>query len=363
LLVEEIETPALLIDLDILERNIAKMKERMAGKKCGFRPHVKAHKSPFVAHKQIASGAIGLTCQTIDEAEAMALNGIRDILLTNMVVSQAKIKRTLNLLAHSKIAVTVDNEQNVRALASEAEKSGKVLDVLVEINVGQNRTGVFPGKPALDLALEINRRPSLHFKGLMGYEGHLQCSIPDFEERKKKCKETLAPLIETRDLILDARIPVEIVSSGGTGTYNITSEIYGITEIQPGSYVTMDHRYKIIETSGRDFGCSLSLLSTVVSRPAKDRAIVDLGWKSVGLEYQIFGWQGMPLAKNREGVTYNPGGDEHGILSLKGSGTDLEIGDRIEFIPAHCDTALNLHGKFYGTRRDNVEVICSTVRR
>lgn len=247
MLVEEIETPALLIDLDILEKNISTMKEKMAGKKSKFRPHVKAHKSPFVAHKQIASGAIGVTCQTIDEAEAMALkNGIQDILLTNMVVSPNKIKRILNLLAHSKISITVDNEQNVRALASEAEKSGKILDVVVEINVGQNRTGVSPGKAALDLAFEISRHPSLHFKGLMGYEGNLQCSIPDYEERKKKCKEALSPLIETRDMIVDSRIPVEIVTAGGTGTYNITSDIEGITEIQPGSYVTMDHRYRMI---------------------------------------------------------------------------------------------------------------------
>lgn len=107
----------------------------------------------------------------------------------------------------------------------------------------------------------------------------------------------------------------------------------------------------------------MSLLATVVSRPTSDRAVVDLGWKSVGLEYQILGWNGMPLAKNIYGITYSPGGDEHGILSLKGSSVDLKIGDRIEFIPAHCDTALNLYGKFYGTRQGNVEVICPTVRR
>jgi D-serine deaminase-like pyridoxal phosphate-dependent protein len=364
LLVEEIETPALLIDLDILEKNIATMKEKMSGKKSSFRPHVKAHKSPFIAHKQIRSGAIGITCQTIDEAEVMARNGIQDILLTNMVVTTSKIGRILNLLAYSKVAVTVDNEQNVRALASEAAKKGRTLDVVVEINVGQNRMGVPPGKPALDLALEINRHPSLHFKGLMGYEGHLQCSIPNFEERKRKTHEALAPLIETKDLLVNSHIPVEIVTAGGTGTYNITSDIGGVTEIQPGSYVTMDHRYRMIETCGRDFDCSLSLLATVLSRPSGDRAIVDLGWKSVGLEYQILGWQGMPQAKkDLDGITYSPGGDEHGILSLKGRSQDLRIGDKIEFIPAHCDTALNLYGSFYGTRRGEVEVVCPIARR
>jgi D-serine deaminase-like pyridoxal phosphate-dependent protein len=363
MLIEEIETPALLIDLDILEKNIATMKDKMAGKRASFRPHAKAHKSPFVAHKQIRSGAIGVTCQTIDEAEAMALNGIQDILLTNMIVTPSKIKRVLNLLAHSKIAVTVDNEDNIRAIASEAVKNGRALDLVVEINVGQNRTGVSPGRAALDLALEISKHPYLRFKGLMGYEGHLQCSIPDFEERKKKTKEAIAPLIETKDMIIDAHIPVEIVTAGGTGTYNITSDIEGVTEIQPGSYVTMDHRYRMIDTCGRDFGCSLSLLTTVVSRPSSDRAVIDLGWKSVGLEYQIIGWQGMPEAKGVEGITYSPGGDEHGLLKLKGTSQDLRIGNKIEFIPAHCDSALNLYSKFYGIRKGEVEAICQITRR
>ena len=361
--IEEIETPALLIDLDILEKNIATMREKLSSKKCGYRPHVKAHKSAFVAHKQLANGAIGVTCQTIEEAEAMALSGVPDILLTNMVVSRGKIKRVLNLLHHSKIMVTVDSLENAKALASEAEKSHQVLDIVVEINVGQNRTGVAPGNAALDLVREVTGQRSLHFKGLMGYEGHLQCSIPDFEERKKKCGEALSHLLLTKELVEDEHIDVEIVTAGGTGTYNIASEITGITEIQPGSYVTMDHRYRMIDTCGKDFGCSMSVLATVISRPTNNRAVIDLGWKSVGLEYQILGWEGMPVAKNLEGVSYSPGGDEHGILTLSGLSENLRLGERVEFIPSHCDTTLNLHGSFYGVRRDDVEVICPTVRR
>src|SRR5579863_5142231 len=188
MLVEEIETPALLIDLDLLEKNIATMKEKLSGTGCPLRPHVKAHKSPFVAHKQLASGAIGVTCQTIEEAEAMAQSGIQDILLTNMVVTENKIGRVLNILHNSKIAVTVDNLDNVKLLANEAEKRNQILDLIVEINVGQNRTGVLPGEAGLALAKEITKSRNLHFKGLMGYEGHLQCSIPDFDARKEKCK-------------------------------------------------------------------------------------------------------------------------------------------------------------------------------
>lgn len=362
--IEDIETPALVIDLDILDQNIRTMKDKLSGTKCSLRPHAKAHKSAFVAHKQIKEGgAIGVTCQTLDEAEAMTLGGIDDILLTNMVVTPSKINRVLNVLQHSKIAVTVDNAENVRMIADAAEKRKQVVGLVVEVNVGQNRTGVPPGRPALDLAQEIVKERSLDFKGLMGYEGHLQCSIPDFSERKAKCEETLAPLIKTKDMILDSRIPVEIVTAGGTGTYNITSKIEGVTEIQPGSYVTMDHRYRMMETCGRDFPSSLSVLATVVSRPSSERAVVDMGWKSIGIEYQIFNWDGMPQTKNHDGVTYSPGGDEHGILSLKGSSLDLKIGDKIEFIPAHCNTTLNLYGRFYGIRKGSVEIVCPTARR
>jgi D-serine deaminase-like pyridoxal phosphate-dependent protein len=361
--IREIETPAVLVDLDILERNIATMREKLSARQCGLRPHAKAHKSAFVAHKQLAAGAIGVTCQTVDEAETMVMSGVNDVLLTNMVVTHSKINRILNLLKHSRVSVTVDNLENIRALGFMADEAGKILDLVVEINVGQNRTGVSPGRPALDLARHINVQRALRFKGLMGYEGHLQCTIPNFDERSKKTREALAPLIETKHLIEDAHIPVGVVTAGGTGTYNITSAIEGVTEIQPGSYVTMDHRYRMMDTSGKDFGCSLSVLATVISRPSKERAIVDLGWKSVGLEYQILGWQGMPVAKNDNGISYSPGGDEHGILTLSGESTNLKLGDKIEFIPSHCDTTLNLHGKFYGVRKENVEVVCPTVRR
>ena len=161
--VDDVETPALLIDLEVLESNIATMKEKMKGKKCGYRPHVKAHKSPFIAQKQLASGALGVTCQTIEEAEAMMLSGVQEILLTNPAVTESKIGRTLAIGANSSVAVTVDNAENVKALASAAERKGRVLDVVVEVNVGQNRTGVAPGKPALELIRVVEGLRSLRF--------------------------------------------------------------------------------------------------------------------------------------------------------------------------------------------------------
>ena len=355
---EEIETPALLIDLDAMERNILKMSQYFEGKKCGYRPHAKTHKSPFIAHKQIRSGARGIACQTLDEAEVMVCAGIPDILITHMIVTQSKMQRLMRLLRHANIAVTVDNSANIKALGSLARTEEVSLGILVELNVGQNRTGVGPLKPVLTLAKEITQTPGLMFKGIMGYEGQLQCAIPDFEERKVKCQEALAPLLESKDLLEDAGIHVETVTTGGTGTYNIDSEMRGVTEIQPGSYVVMDGRYKLIETCGRDFECALTILSTVVSRPAPNRAIVDLGWKGCSIEYQIYGWQGMPEPVDVTHVKYGLGGDEHGILTLEDSKSTMKIGDRIRFLPSHCDTTINLYDKFYGVREGEVELIC-----
>jgi D-serine deaminase-like pyridoxal phosphate-dependent protein len=307
---EDIGTPALLIDLDAMERNIQKMSQYFEGKKCCYRPHAKT-KSPFIAHKQIRSGARGIACQTLDEAEVMVCAGIPDILTTHMIVTQSKMQRLMRLLKHANIAVTVDNSANVKALGSLARTDEVSLSVIVELNVGQNRTGVGPLKPALTLAREITQTPGLRFKGIMGYEGQLQCTIPNFEERKMKRREALAPLLETKDLLEHVGIHVETVTTGGTGTYNIDSEMLGVTEIQPGSYVVMDGRHKLIETCGRDFECALTILSTVVSRPAPNRAIVDLGWKGCSIEYQIYDWQGMPEPVDVTGVKYGLGGDEH----------------------------------------------------
>jgi len=359
----EVNTPALLIDLDVMEANIRKLPEQLRGKRCAYRPHSKAHKSPFIAHKQIQAGANGIACQTLDEAEVMVFGGVPEILLTHMVVTPEKISRLVNLARHSRFLVTVDCAENVKAIGSAASLQGVEIGVLVEIDVGQKRTGVPPLKPAVELAQVAQHQRGVTFRGIMGYEGHLQCSILDFNERKRKCEEALAPVIETRDKLVDAGLPVEIVSSGGTGTYNIACDIAGVTEIQPGSYVIMDGRYHLIETCGRDFGCALSVLATVVSKPTSTRAIVDMGWKACSVEYQIFGWDGMPHPKNLSGVDYWVGGDEHGVLTIKDSGVQLSLGDKIEFIPSHCDTTVNLHDKFYGVRKGEVEMVCDIPAR
>jgi len=363
--IDELPTPCLVIDLDIVEQNISKMASYCRSAGCGLRPHVKAHKNPLIARKQIDAGAVGLCCQTLEEAEAMIFNGIDKILLTNMIASENAITRFLNLRRNGEIMITLDSIEGAQLLGSAAQKRGLTIEVLVEINVGQNRTGVEPGEKAARFALAISKIAGLKFRGLMGYEGHLQLSIPEFEKRKTEVHKTLSNLAISLEAVRkESGLDADIVTSGGTGTYNITAEYDGVTEIQPGSYVMMDHRYNLMQTCGTDFGNSLKVLSTVISAPSEGRVVVDMGWKACSVEYQIFGWDGMPRPVEFSEAKYSPGGDEHGILNLDEKAVKKpRIGDRITFLPSHCDTTLNLHNKFYGVRGDRVEVVCPIARR
>jgi D-serine deaminase-like pyridoxal phosphate-dependent protein len=262
--VAEIDTPALLLDLDIMEQNIARMAEAFRGIKAKLRPHVKTHKTPIIAHRQLAAGAIGVTCAKLGEAEVMVEGGIRDILIANQIVGSRKITRLVNLARHADLIVAVDDPQNVAELSQAAQAAGVSLRVLIEVNIGMHRCGVEPGEPALALAQEVDRSAGLIFSGLMGYEGHL-VFVSDLAERKERVYRDLQILLDTVSFLESKGLAVEIVSSGGTGTAMLTGALPGITEIQAGSYVFMDGRYRTIE--GVEFDCALTLLTTVVSRP------------------------------------------------------------------------------------------------
>jgi 3-hydroxy-D-aspartate aldolase len=361
LLVEELPTPSIIVDLDALEKNIATMARYCRSVKCGLRPHVKAHKSPFIAKKQIDAGALGVCAQTLEEAEAMIFNGVDHLILTNMLVSERSIDRFLNMRQNGDVIVTADNPETAALLGKYANKRKLTVDILVEINVGQNRTGVLPGEPAAKLASEVSRIDGLNFKGLMGYEGFLQLSIPDFEKRKIEDRKALFGIMRSIDAVKKIGLVPEIVTSGGTGTYNIAAEFEGVNEIQPGSYVMMDNAYRKIQTCGSDFENSLYILSTAISTHP-DRVVTDVGWKAASIEYQIFGWDGMPHLVDGK-ATYSPGGDEHGILHYEENTPRPNLGDRLKFIPSHCDTTLNLYSKFYGVRGDRVEVVCPIAKR
>lgn len=340
----EIETPALLVDLDSLEYNIRTMGEDLAGV-CNIRPHIKVHKTPAIAHKQISAGSIGVTCAKVGEAEVMASSGVKSILIANQIVGPLKLERLAGLARHADVMVAVDSSENAEEVSTVAASYGSTVGMVIEVDVGFKRAGVQPGAPVAALARSISRLGNARLAGIMGYEGHLQ-GIPALDDRRKLVEKSLAQLVESAMLLRREGYDCEIVSTGGTNTYKIASRIDGITEIQAGSYAVMDNFHAV---EGVGFKKALTVLSTTTSRPQTDRAIVDAGLKAFA-DASPF-----PTVKDRKGMTVTELSEEHGHLKIENDG-DLRRGDRIEFHPFYAPTTVNLYDRMYGLRGDLVEV-------
>jgi D-serine deaminase-like pyridoxal phosphate-dependent protein len=339
--VAELDTPALLLDLDTLERNIQKMASFFAARPVALRPHAKTHKCPRIALRQLSAGAIGITCAKVGEAEVMAAAGVGDILIANQVTGSVKIDRLTDLAAHSKLMVAVDDATNVAELGAACRAKGVMLRILVEVDIGMGRCGVRPGKAALELARQVSGEPHLEFAGLMGYEGHL-VMVENAGERKQRVGEAFVALAEARELLEREGLTVAIVSGGGTGTYDLTSQVAPVTEIQAGSYVLMDSTYRRIRP---EFETALTVLTTVVSRPEPDRVVTDAGLKVMTKE---FGW---PVPLDVPGASVRYLSEEHGVLSLADpAAVTLRPGDKVRFLPSHCCTTVNLHDVFHVIR-------------
>ena len=337
---EQIETPALLIDLDAMEANIGQMADYFRGRPCQLRPHAKTHKTPIIAHKQLAAGsAVGVTVAKLGEAAVMIEGGIQDVLIANQVVGPVKIDRLTDLATISDPIVAVDAPENVAELSRGCREKGVRLRVLVEVDIGMQRCGVAPGQAVLALARQVAEAPSLDFAGLLAYEGHL-VMVPDAEERSQRLRAALNVLAETRDLLAGAGLPPRIISGGGTGTYDVSSSYPPMTEIEAGSYATMDAKYLTIRS---EFLPALTVLATVISRPAPDRIVTDAGLKAMTKD---FGW---PEPFQAPGVTVRGLSEEHGSLIREG-GEPLKPGDRVEIVPSHGCTTINLHDVYHVTR-------------
>lgn len=347
-----IDTPALLIDIEKMEYNIRKMADFFKDKKADLRPHMKTHKCPTIARMQIEAGAIGITCAKVSEAEIMFHSGINNILIANQIVGDQKINRLVCLAKNTKIIVAVDNYENLKNISDVAIRDRVKVGILVEVNIGNNRCGISPGEPALDLAKKIEKLKGLKFCGLMGYEG-FTVFIKSFKERESEARKAIKKLIDTKKLIEKSGLKCNIVSCGATGTYNISGSIPGVTEIEAGSYATMDERYSSIEYIGGEFKQALTLLTTIISRPTSERAVTDAGMKAITMEF------GIPKIKeySKEAKIYKLA-EEHGYIELKDiSYETFKIGEKIEIIPSHGCTTINLHEKFYVIRNDIVETI------
>jgi D-serine deaminase-like pyridoxal phosphate-dependent protein len=349
----EIETPALLIDLDTMEDNIEKMAKYFSGAKSSLRAHTKTHKSPTIAQKQIDAGARGICCQKLGEAEVMANHGIRDILITSEVVDPEKIQRLVRLARTHEVKVVMDNLKVAKATSEAAKREGVRQGVIVEIDVRKKRCGVMPGTPTVDFVKKVIEFEGLDFRGLMGYEGPF-FDIPDFQKRKAAAHELLHSLKETVDLVEAEGIAVQDVSAGSTSTYSIAGEYPRVTEIQAGSYVFMDSTYS--KLGGLDFDCALTVLATVISRPVPERVVVNTGSKAITQEF------GMPLVKDYEDAKMYQMSEEHGMIRVDPA-SKIDVGDKLELIPSHCCTTVNLHDQYYAVRKGKVEVVWPILAR
>ena len=346
----------MLIDLDLMEANIQKMANYFRTVTTELRPHVKTHKTPIIGHKQIAAGAIGVTCAKLGEAEAIVHAGIRDVLIANQIVGRQKIARLVNLAKHSDIIVAVDNAENITAISDAASAKGVVIRILVEVNIGMNRCGVEPGEAALRLAQQVCKSPCLKFEGLMGYEGHTVAK-PNQTERETATRDAMQRLVDTKHYLKKHGINVSIMSGGGTGTFDITGSIPEMTEVQAGSYIFMDSTYNKVEGVGEKFDCSLSVLATVVSRPEQNRIIVDTGLKVLTKEF------GIPQPIGYMGLEMTSLSEEHGKIQVSNGNVSISPGDKLEILPTHCCTTVNLHDRYYGIRDGIVESVWNIAAR
>ena len=348
-----LDTPALLLDLDILERNIDTIAERCKASGVDWRPHTKGHKSPVIAQKCIAAGAIGVTCAKLGEAEVMAAAGIRNILIANQVVGPQKVARLVNLRRLADVMVSVDDPTHIAEVGAAATAIGVSVRVLIEVNVGMNRSGVEPGSAVAELARRAEETDGVEYAGIMGYEGHAM-GLPD-GEKETECKRCVGLLAESVAALGAAGMKAPIVSAGGTGTLAYTPDLPGVTEIQAGGGVMMDTYYsKHLGARGLDH--ALTVLATVVSHREPERAVIDAGRKTVHGDYEL----PEALGTDIEVVALNA---EHGHLSLGKNARDLKVGDKVEMVSGYSDMTVFLHDVIYGVRDDRVEIVLEVAAR
>lgn len=353
---DDLPTPALLLDLDLLEANIRKMSQHAKASSIRLRPHAKTHKCPEIAKRQIEAGALGVCTSTIHEAEALAAAGIKGLLITSELVGRNKISRLLRLARKQPDTLAVvDNALHAEQLEEAAAAAKTTLNIMIDIDPIGRRTGILPGDDALGLAEKIMKLPHLKLRGVHAYSG-ASSHVQGFEARKEHSARVMQGPIESFLRMQKAGMPVEILSGGSTGTYNIDPSLRAMTELQVGSYVFMDVDYRRIGGQGgpvyEDFAPSLSVLATVISKNHADRATLDAGYKAFATDRK-FG----PEIKGITGVEYQFNGDEHGALLFNNPSREIRLGDRLEFIVPHCDPNVNLYDRYYCVRGEKVVAV------
>jgi D-serine deaminase-like pyridoxal phosphate-dependent protein len=342
-----LDTPALLVDLDLMEANIARLAETCRAHGVGWRPHTKGQKTPEIIAKELAAGAIGVTCAKLAEAEVLTAAGLRDILIANQIVGPAKMHRLRELRLRADPIVAVDSPAHVTELSAAMQGLGQALRVVIEVDIGMHRAGVLPGAPVVELAATIAAQDGLRFVGVMGWESHA-VTIGDPAEKARTVAEAIALLTASAEACRRAGYPVDIVSCGGTGTFPFCAQQPGVTEIQAGGAIFSDMHYRT--HYHLDFPCALTLLATVISRPTPTRVILDAGKKAMSSDAAVPHPVGVPTATVRLSA-------EHATIDLASPNERPKIGDKVELIVGYSDTTVHLHEEIVGVRNGKIEAV------
>jgi 3-hydroxy-D-aspartate aldolase len=351
----DLDTPALCVDLDKLEQNIATMRAKLAVTGIASRPHAKTHKCPAIAKLQLAGGSIGICTAKLSEAEVFAANGIDKIMMTTSNVTPNKIRRAMKLRkANPHFIQAVDYPPNAQDLSDAAKQAGVVADIVIDVAVG-TRTGVPAGERALALAQMVDKLPNLELRGMISYDGGAQ-HIKGFKTRQEQALSRYEPSVHTFEMMKRSGLNTGIFSGGGTGTYNIMHRAPGVTDVQVGSYVFMDCQYLEIGCDGNDdvftdFAPSLTVVTTVLNTYFKGSLTTDAGAKALTLN------KPGPWVIGERGFDYDAGSDEFGMIQYASSSRAYEVGDKLELIVPHCDPAVNEYDQIYATRNDRVEAV------
>ena len=338
--IADIDTPALIVDLDAFEANVAKMAENVQGFGLRLRAHAKTHKCSEIARRQVAAGAIGVCCQKVGEAEDMVAGGIQDVYVSNEVWGAKKLARLAELAKTATISVCVDDAQNVRDLGTAARAAGVTLNVYVEIDVGAGRCGVAPGEDGADLAAVVVAEEGLNYAGLQAYQGSAQ-HIRTINERGAAIGSSCDQVKLTLDVLAKRGIQTDTVTGAGTGSFRFEANSGLYHELQCGSYIFMDADYA--QNQGMDGGAfdefrhSLYVLATVMSATKPGGGIVDAGHKALGND------QGMPWVADIPGATYERPSDDHGKINTTQAAREAVLGEKVRLIPGHCDPTVNLY--------------------
>jgi D-serine deaminase-like pyridoxal phosphate-dependent protein len=360
LFVADLETPAVIVDLDVMERNLSRMADYCRSKNLRLRPHTKSHKIPELAKRQLAHAADGITVAKIGEAEVMLEAGITDILIAYPIVGTGKAEKLAELATRADIAVALDSSEAAQAISAEANRKNARVGILVELDVGFHRCGVSNEDEVLNLARKVADLPGLEFKGLMFFPGHLQV----LEKERAQLRTGVNDFLErSLEKLHAADLPVTIVSGGSTPTAREGHLFSGVNEIRPGMYIFNDRNMMGIDIATLE-DCALSVITTVVSTSVSGRAIIDAGSKTLSSDRHLAGdGKGFGMVKTDPDAELEHLSEEHGHLNINRSSHEYRVGERLEIIPNHVCSTVNMHNQIYGVQGERVETVWEVTGR